>query len=52
MVAEASEVIQTEISPISDARGTREYKALLLRQIFFAHFIELFPEKFEMDLLV
>jgi xanthine dehydrogenase small subunit len=41
-VAEACEIIQTEISPISDVRGTAEYKRLLLRQLFKAHFIELF----------
>ena len=52
LVSDAVEIIKREISPISDARGTKEYKTLLLRQIFFAHFIELFPEKFEMDLLV
>lgn len=41
---EASEILQAEISPISDARGTAEYKSLLLRQLFYAHFIKLFPE--------
>lgn len=34
----AIEIINTEISPISDARGTKEYKQLLLRQLFLAHF--------------
>jgi xanthine dehydrogenase small subunit len=29
-----------EIAPISDARGTKEYKRLLLRQLFLAHFIK------------
>ncbi len=48
-VIAAIEVVLTEISPISDARGSKEYKALLLRQLLFAHFIELFPEKFEME---
>jgi xanthine dehydrogenase small subunit len=33
-----------EISPISDARGSREYKKLLLRQLIKAHFISLFPQ--------
>lgn len=36
------EVIQTEISPISDVRGTDKYKRLLLSQLFKAHFVELF----------
>jgi xanthine dehydrogenase small subunit len=34
----AVEVMNTEIAPISDARGTKEYKRLLLRQLFLAHF--------------
>ncbi|MBK6723945.1 MAG: FAD binding domain-containing protein [Acidobacteria bacterium] len=32
----------SEISPISDVRGTEQYKRLLLRQLFKAHFVELF----------
>jgi xanthine dehydrogenase small subunit len=43
----AMEIIQNEIKPISDARGTEEYKRLLLRQLFFAHFLELFPVTFK-----
>jgi xanthine dehydrogenase small subunit len=41
-IAEAAEIIQTEISPISDVRGSEAYKRLLLRQLFTAHFVELF----------
>jgi xanthine dehydrogenase small subunit len=41
-IAAASEIIQNEISPISDVRGTESYKRLLLRQLFKAHFVELF----------
>jgi xanthine dehydrogenase small subunit len=41
-IAEATEIMQSEISPISDVRGTEEYKRLLLRQLFKAHFVELF----------
>ena len=33
-----------EISPISDARGSKEYKRLLLGQLIKAHFISLFPQ--------
>jgi len=40
---DASEILQEEVAPISDIRGSKEYKRLLLRQLFFAHFIELFP---------
>ncbi len=45
-VRAAIKVMNDEIAPISDARGTADYKRLLLRQLFFAHFIELFPERF------
>ena len=44
LINEAVEVAQTEISPISDARGTEEYKRLLLGQLIKAHFITLFPK--------
>lgn len=43
VLVEANEVMQNEISPMSDVRGTEKYKRLLLRQLFFAHFIKLFP---------
>ena len=41
-ILEASEILQTEISPISDVRGSEVYKRLLLKQLFTAHFAELF----------
>jgi xanthine dehydrogenase small subunit len=34
----AIEIMNNEIAPISDARGTAAYKRLLLRQLFLAHF--------------
>ncbi len=34
----AIEIMNAEIAPISDARGTADYKRLLLRQLFLAHF--------------
>ncbi len=40
-VLKASKVLQEEISPISDIRGSADYKRLLIRQLFFAHFIKL-----------
>ncbi|WP_291133421.1 FAD binding domain-containing protein [Flavobacterium sp. UBA7682] len=49
---EVETILQTELSPISDARGTETYKRLLARQLFFAHFLTLFPETFKMDDLV
>ena len=33
----AIEIMNAEIAPISDARGTADYKRLLLRQLFLAH---------------
>jgi xanthine dehydrogenase small subunit len=39
----ANKVLQQEITPISDVRGTAVYKRLLARQLFYAHFIRLFP---------
>lgn len=41
---EAAEIAQSEISPISDARGSDKYKSILLRQLIYAHFIKLFPD--------
>jgi xanthine dehydrogenase small subunit len=41
----ASDIMQAEISPISDVRGSEEYKRLLLRQLFRAHFVELFTSQ-------
>ncbi|RZL02277.1 MAG: (2Fe-2S)-binding protein, partial [Hymenobacter sp.] len=43
-VAGANEVMQEEISPIGDVRGTAAYKRLLLRQLLFAHFLRFVPE--------
>lgn len=48
----ANEIMQSEISPIGDVRGSIEYKRLLLRQLLFAHFIKLFPERIKFDDLV
>jgi CO/xanthine dehydrogenase FAD-binding subunit len=41
-LADANQIMQAEISPISDVRGSAEYKRLLLRQLLLAHFCELF----------
>jgi xanthine dehydrogenase small subunit len=49
---DAISIIQSEISPISDVRGSEEYKRLLLNQLFKAHFIELFPELLSVKELV
>jgi len=38
-IEQAIEIINGEIAPISDARGTETYKRLLLRQLFLAHML-------------
>ena len=48
-ILEANTILQKEISPISDVRGTTDYKRLLGRQLFFAHFTELFPKQFTLN---
>ena len=52
VIIKANTIMQEEISPISDIRGTSDYKRLLLRQLLFAHFIKLFPEKISLKELV
>ena len=44
-IHKAVKIALQEISPISDVRGAAQYKTLLLRNLIFAHFITLFPEK-------
>lgn len=51
-IIKANQIIQEEISPISDVRGTEEYKRLLLRQLFFAHFIKLCPKSISLSQLL
>lgn len=43
-INEALSIAQSEISPISDARGSVDYKRLLLSRLIYTHFITLFPE--------
>lgn len=51
VVAEALNLAQTEFDPISDVRGSAEYKRLLARQLLMAHFTKLFPETFSLETL-
>lgn len=44
-IAEALEILNNEIAPISDARGSSDYKRLLLKQLVIAHFLNLIEEK-------
>lgn len=39
---EADAILQSEIAPIPDARGSEAYKRLLLSKLFLAHYIEWF----------
>ena len=43
-IKEAITIADSEITPISDARGSSEYKRLLLSRLLYLHFITLFPE--------
>ena len=43
IIFETIAIAKNEISPISDARGTTEYKTLLLGQLIKVHFLSLFP---------
>lgn len=38
-------ILQQEIRPIGDIRGSVDYKRLLARQLIIAHFTKLFPER-------
>ena len=51
-VKEAAEIALSEISPISDVRGSAAYKRLLLRHMIFAHFDALFPGRFNKEALL
>ncbi|MES2772547.1 MAG: FAD binding domain-containing protein [Bacteroidota bacterium] len=44
LIGQALAMTQSEISPISDARGNEAYKRLLLQQLIKAHFVKLFPD--------
>ncbi len=52
IILEALKIAQSEISPISDIRGSEEYKRLLLNQLIKAHFIKLLPEFIEAEVLL
>ncbi len=51
LIAEAAAVLTSEIAPISDIRGSKSYKSLLLRQLFFVHFAEMLPQQFTPEVL-
>jgi xanthine dehydrogenase small subunit len=51
-ISEATAIALTEIQPITDARGSAEYKSLLLRQLIFTHFIKLFSQSISKEEIV
>ncbi len=51
-IKSAAGIMQQEISPISDARGTAQYKRLLARQLFYAHFLHFFPTQLKPESLL
>jgi len=51
-ILQAEEILQSEILPISDVRGTANYKRMLAKQLFFAHFITLFPNQVALKKLI
>ncbi len=51
-ILQSIEIAQTEVSPISDARGTAAYKRLLLGQLIKAHFIKLFAGDINVDKII
>ncbi|MBU0967774.1 MAG: FAD binding domain-containing protein [Proteobacteria bacterium] len=42
-VMELTQLVDAEIAPIDDVRGTAHYKRSLLRRLVIAHFVECFP---------
>jgi xanthine dehydrogenase small subunit len=51
-IIDAFKIAITEISPISDARGSAEYKTILLRQLILAHLYKLFPHIFSNEVVL
>jgi len=44
-ISSSLKIMENEISPISDVRGSNTYKTKLLRNLFISHFIALFPKE-------
>jgi xanthine dehydrogenase small subunit len=51
-IMECIEIALSEISPISDARGSADYKTLLLRQLILSHFAKFFPDLINVELVL
>jgi len=50
-VQSAAKIMESEIAPIDDVRGSAAYKRMLLRRLLYAHFIKLFPGEFSLEAL-
>ena len=48
-VAALLDVVQDEVRPISDVRGSAAYKQALARRLVAAHFVELFPDRIKAE---
>lgn len=48
---EALNIMEQEISPISDVRGSASYKRLLARRLFWSHFYQRYPRLVEEEVL-
>ncbi|MBD3367582.1 MAG: hypothetical protein GF405_05355 [Candidatus Eisenbacteria bacterium] len=51
LVEEVARLAVSETSPITDVRGSAEYRRRLLRRLIIAHFVELFPS-LELEALI
>ncbi len=51
-IKNAINITMKEIAPISDMRGSAEYKSLLLGQLIFAHFTVLFPKSINVEEII
>jgi xanthine dehydrogenase small subunit len=51
-VAEAADVLDDEIAPISDIRGSADYKRLLARRLLIASLATLYPEEIPVEAFV
>ena len=52
LLREALAILNEEIAPISDARGSAAYKRLLLRQLLLAQLMKVFPENEAFDAIL
>jgi xanthine dehydrogenase small subunit len=52
LILAAAEEALSEINPISDVRGSAEYRREALRRLILAHFIKLFPHSIDEEALL